>query len=344
MVDKQYCMSSYLALRYIERDDMDFFEGLRHQNMPPVPPEEKTPVGDPGDMDRAIRAIFGSFGSERLGIMLSGGMDSACLASYMPGCDAYTFRFLDGGFQRAELERAEQYAEKYGLKLHYVDISWDSIQPCIDPVLRAKQAPVHSIEPQIYKAAIQARADGIQRMIIGEGADASFGGLDQLLSRDWDFDAFVDRYTFTDPKAVLQEPVDMRYLFERYRMGEKIDCPGFITTVYLEESAGSYWNAFGAAGLAYAAPYTMLRMRDPLDLDRIRNGESKYLIRQLFASKYPELPIPDKLPMPRPVDRYFADWKGPKREEFRADLDMASFTGNQKWQLWCLEHFLNLYD
>lgn len=32
MVDKRYCMSSYLAFRYIERDGVDFYEGLHHRN------------------------------------------------------------------------------------------------------------------------------------------------------------------------------------------------------------------------------------------------------------------------------------------------------------------------
>lgn len=27
MVDKKYCMSSYMALRYIEDDNKDFYEG-----------------------------------------------------------------------------------------------------------------------------------------------------------------------------------------------------------------------------------------------------------------------------------------------------------------------------
>ena len=63
-----------------------------------------------------------------------------------------------------------------------------------------------------------------------------------------------------------------------------------------------------------------------------------------FEKKYPDIPVPDKVPMPRPVDDYFKNWKGPKRLEFKSDLDMSQFTGNQKWQLWCLERFLNLYD
>ena len=48
--------------------------------------------------------------------------------------------------------------------------------------------------------------------------------------------------------------------------------------------------------------------------------------------------------MPRPVDTYFADWSGPTRPEFKRNLDMSKFTGNQKWQMWCLERFLNEYE
>ena len=96
--------------------------------------------------------------------------------------------------------------------------------------------------------------------------------------------------------------------------------------------------------MEYFDPYARLKMKEPLDLKRVRNGESKYLIRQLFKMKYPEFPVPEKVPMPRPVDEYFKDWKGPTRKEFRDDIDMMKLTGNQKWQLYALERFLNLYD
>ena len=85
-------------------------------------------------------------------------------------------------------------------------------------------------------------------------------------------------------------------------------------------------------------------MRKPLDLYRIRTGDSKYLIRDLFRLKYPEMEVPTKLPMPRPVDEYFKTWEGPTRPEFKSDLDMSRFNGNQKWLLFCLEQFLNLMD
>ena len=85
-------------------------------------------------------------------------------------------------------------------------------------------------------------------------------------------------------------------------------------------------------------------MADKLDLHRIRNGEPKYLIRALMAKKYPDIPVPNKVPMPRPVDAYFKTWEGPSRSEFRRDIDMSKFNGNQKWQMYCLERFLDINE
>ncbi len=262
----------------------------------------------------------------------------------MPGCDAYTFRFIGGDYQKEELQRAETFARTYGLKLHYVDISWDTVAENLKPIMISKGGPVHSIEPQICQGAKQAMDDGVDLMIIGDGSDYVFGGMDQLLSQDWTFDAFMKRYIYVDQFEVLKEPVSVQYLFERYRQGNHIDFVNFMDIVATEESYGSYSNAFLAAGIDYYDPYEKLKMGEPLDLKRIRSGESKYLIRELFKMRYPEMPVPNKLPMPRPVDVYFANWKGPAREEFRTDVDICRYKGNQKWLIWCLEEFLNMVD
>lgn len=344
MIDKKYCMSSYLAFRYIHRDDMDFQEGMHHKNIQPIKESERILVKTVDDIDRAIKKQIDRFSGKKKGILLSGGMDSAILASYLKGEEAYTFRFLGGEFQKEELARAEYYATYYGLKLHYVDISWDTVEKYVEPIMRKKCAPVHSIEPQIYQAALMAKGNGIEIMFVGESSDLIFGGMDGLLAKDWTLDEFVKRYTFIEPEEVLQEPESMLYLFEKYRVGNKIDFLTFMDEVFSVESSSSYFNAFATANMPYYDPYAKLRMQEKLDLSRVRNGEPKYLIRELMAKKYPEIAVPDKIPMPRPVDTYFARWTGPKRPEFRQNLDMNRFTGNQKWQLWCLEKFLNLID
>lgn len=344
MVDKDYCMSSYLALRFVEDENKNFFEGIFHKNIKLPKENEKIVVKTAKDIDNEIKKVFFQIKGRKKGILLSGGMDSAILASYMKGCDAYTFRFLGGKYQAAELHRAEYYAKYYNLKLHYVDISWDTVEKYLEPILKKKASPVHSIEPQILQAALQAKGDGIEIMILGESSDGIFGGMDQLLSKDWDFDEFVKRYIFLDPREVLKHPVDIQDIFERYRKGKKIDFLSFMDEVFDVESSSSYLNAFEVAEMKYIDPYFRLKMGEKLDLKRIRAGESKYLIRELFSMKYPEIEIPEKVPMPRPVDLYFSNWKGPIRKEFKNNLDMKKFTGNQKWQMYCLEQFLNLYD
>lgn len=346
MVDKNLSMSSFLALRYIEKSGVNFTEKLNYCH-PSLPNDsERILVRTADEIGKAIEKQLQNIRRryKRTGILLSGGMDSAILASYLPGCDAYTFRFLGGKYQKEELQRAETFAKYYGLMLHYVDIDWNTVVSNLKPIMISKGGPVHSIEPQICQGAKQALEDGVDLMIIGDGSDYVFGGMDQLLSRDWTFEEFYHRYIYVDPAEVLKWPVSVRYLFERYRQGENIDFLKFMDIVATEESYGSYSNAFHVAGLDYFDPYENLKMAEPLDLKRIRSGESKYLIRELFKMRYPEIPVPNKLPMPRPVDAYFADWEGPTRLEFRDDIDMNQYKGNQKWLIWCLEQFLNLID
>lgn len=341
-IDKEYCMSSFLAYRYILDDDKEFFAHTHHRNYELISPDERIRVSTALEIDSAIKKQVETHKNEKLGILLSGGMDSAILASYMKGCHAYTFRF--GGWQSEEVERAKKFADYYGLELHYVDISWETIEPLVDLVMKQKGAPVHSIEPQIVQAALQAKEDGIERIVIGDAADYIFGGMDKLLSKDWLYEEFIQRYIYINPQDVLVKPTNVFSVFEDYKLGEAIDFVSFMDKYAAIESYGSYENAFRAAGMPYSDWYEKMMLAEPLDLQRIRSGESKYLIRELFKMKYPELPVPTKNPMPRPVDFYFQDWGGPQRPEFKNGIDMKQFTGNQKWLMWCLERFLNMNE
>ncbi len=345
MTNKDFCLSSYIAYRYIWKDGMDFCEGFQHKNYLPIREVDRIPVKTSEDIDRQIQAQFDTLYAkyDNIGILLSGGMDSANLAAYLkPGSHAYTFTSASGEFN-ADVERAKLYCKKWNLQHHLIEITMDDYQQYTPVVMRHKFAPVHSIEPQIYKAAELAKSHGVQLMIVGESADLIFGGMDKLISPEWTFDGFAKRYTFLDPKLVLKNPVDQSELYEHYRTGATtIDVMRFMDEVFSVESSSSYLNAFGAAWMPYYDPYAVLVMADKLDMERVRNGEPKYLVRGLYAIKYPELEIPFKIPMPRPVDAIFKNWEGPKRPEFRDDIPMDQLTGNQKWQLWCAEQFLNM--
>jgi len=338
-------MSSYLAFRYIDKDDVDFFQDTKHSTAKLPTENECIYVDSPIDIDNCLKEIFEKHSEKKMGILLSGGMDSACLASYMPkGSKAYTFRFLGGKYDSDELHRAEIFASHNDIELEYVDIDWNIIEKCVDVVMKGKGAPVHSIEPQLYVAAMQAKSDGIELLVIGDAADYVFYGMDGLLAKDWEFNEFVERTMYLNPKDILKDPADVSNAYEKYRKGKKIDFIGFYNQNVTEESYSSYENAFKTADIPFIDPYEYFKMKSPVDLKRIRNGDSKYFIRELFKMKYPDIALPEKHPMPRPVDEYFKDWEGPTRPEFKENLDMKEYTGNQKWLIWCLQRFLNNHE
>lgn len=348
IIDKDFCLSSYMAFRYIYKDNYDFLGRMQHQTFKGVPKEERVKVRTANEIDFFIKKQIDDLYRKhtKIGILLSGGMDSAVLATYLKtGSNAYTFRTNLSNTFDADIERSEKYCRMLGLNHIYIDIDFDDYKKYTPIVMQSKSAPVHSIEPQLYKAAIEARKQGDELIIEGDGADYIFGGVDKLLSKDWRYGDFVERYTYLNPTFVLNNPVDISDFFEKYRLADDmIDFWGIITHECLYESLSSYHNAFVAAGMPYSDLYAIFEMADKIDLHRIRGGESKYLIRELYSKKYPDFEVPEKIPMPRPVDVIFGDWKGPTRAEFRRDINMQSLTGNQKWQLWCAEQFLDLFD
>ena len=209
MIDKDFCLSSYIAFRYIWKDGADFFPGFHHSCYQAIPADQRIPVHTSADIDREIQkqidVLYEKY--DNIGILLSGGMDSANLAAYLkPGSHAYTF-ISDSGVFDDDVKRAKEYCRRLGLQHHLISIDFDDYRKYAPIVMAAKDAPVHSIEPQIYKAAVTAKKDGVQMMLVGESADLIFGGMDKLITPLWDFDSFARRYTFLEPDLVLTHPV-----------------------------------------------------------------------------------------------------------------------------------------
>ena len=135
----------------------------------------------------------------------------------------------------------------------------------------------------------------------------------------------------------------MDAVYRRYQVGDYVDYIKFLNEVFASSSSAAYINSFEYANIKYFDPYAKLKMGKPLDLERVRNGESKYLIRSLFKEKYPQLEIPEKIAMARATDYWLRDWGGPKRSEFKENC-IEGMTGEQKFLIYSLERFLNLID
>ena len=341
IVDKAYCMSSFLALRYIADPEKIFAEGVEHKLLQLRPDSEKLPCCNSDDIDRNIRAVMERFDLSHAALFLSGGIDSGILASYMPkGAKAYTVH-NESHLNDLEVERAARICEINGLEHVVMEVSWQDYQDVMDEIAMKTGYPVFGNTPQVYCLTKRAIGDGNDFIVFGDDADLVFGGLDQLLSKDWEYDAFVERVMYLNPKRVLKEPTDLSGVFERYRIGlHQVDFQKCIKEVVSTSTGIAYYNAFKCAGVDAVDPYTFLKMGVPLNLARIRSGESKYLLRELYRQKYPMLEIPEKIPMARPMDIWMKDWTGPMRDEFLPQCT-CGLTGEQKFMVYSLERFLN---
>lgn len=278
-------------------------------------------------------------------LALSGGIDSAILARFMPkGSKTYTFRCIVPGIKVIdESERAAYWAEENGLDHEVIDIGWQDIERVVDTLMQHKGAPVHSIETQIYIAAMRAKEAGYKKLIFGENADIIYGGMDGLLKKDWHFGEFVDRYMYVNPYYVLKDPEMILDPFREFERDGFIDAHDFINKYFRQEALGTYNNACQTAGIEFVGPYSLTYYNAPLDYERIRSGDTKYIIREAFRKLYPDAEIPPKIPMPRPVNEWFADWSGPLRNEFIPHCT-DNMTGDQKWMVWCLERFIDMIE
>ena len=343
-VDKKYCMSSFLMYRTIEQSDKTFGEGI----IPNLVKEnfDRISVGDSRELEDALkRQVVEATADGKAALALSGGIDSAILAKFMPkGSTAYTFKCVVPGIEVTdETQAAARYAEECGLKHKIVEIYWEDIIRYAPALMKHKGAPIHSIEVQIYKAALQAKADGFTKLIFGESADCLYGGLSNVLSRDWKVGEFVERYAFVKPYMVLKEPELIIEPMKRFTFDGYVDVHQFYSHVFFPESIGSYINSMDMAEMQLVAPYMNTQMSVPLDLERVRSGENKYLVREVFKRHYDNFKIPPKTPMPRPTNEWMKDWMGPTRHEFWPHCT-EGMTGDQKWLVYCLEWFLNLLD
>lgn len=343
MIDKRYCMSSFLSFRTIADSKKSFSKVVPYLYRDDF---DKILVKNDSDLGVALeKQIRKATSEKKTALALSGGIDSAILARFMPeGSKAYTFQCIVPGMEVAnEVPQAKKYAQGCNLNHEIVEIYWEDFEKYAPLLMEHKGAPIHSIEVQIYKAAKRAKDSGYDAIIFGESADLNYGGLSGLMSKEWKIGEFIDRYNYVQPFHVLK---DFELITEPYWEYEKdgyVDVFEFCRGFFLREAMGSYTNACECAGIELVCPYVHTRLAVPIDYERIRSGENKYIIRDLFKRLYPRYTIPVKLPMPRATNEWLSNWDGPKRSEFWPHCT-DNMTGDQKWLVWALERYLNLIE
>lgn len=321
-----------------------FSQGITPFHVSPF--KDRLPVHNSIELENALRRTIEKCSlNHRLAIALSGGIDSAILAKMMPANSiAYTFRcIVPGAVVTDETEQAARYADYCGLEHRIVDVYWDDMVNMFPALVNHKGAPIHSIEVQIFKAAQRVKSDGFDCFVFGEGADALYGGMSSLLSKDRTVGDMIDRYSYVLPYRVMKKPMLITEPYTRWENNGYIDVHHFLGDTFFEESTNSYENACATANVELCMPFARTYLDGDLDIERVRRGENKYLVREIFNRLYPGWDIPKKTPMPRPMNEWMSNWEGPTRIEFLPHCT-DEMTGDQKWYVWSLENFLNVID
>ncbi|MFH1115734.1 MAG: asparagine synthase-related protein [Pseudomonadota bacterium] len=344
IVDRDFCISSYLTFRYVVSEGIAWKSDI----IPDFPSSHEQgvyKVRTAKEILSRLRTIVQQAAKEhRTGVLLSSGIDSAIIAALLAqSTRAYTVQF-SADWATDEATFAAETARMLGLDHTVVRVSWDDYMENVDRLMCMKRAPLHAAEVGLFMAAKTASLQGIDILFVGNGADSTFGGLDRLLSSDWTFEEFVRRYTFLEPAQVVRSPRSMRSVYEAYRVGHGLDVMRFLKTVHGLGILQMFENAIHAAACTMIAPFEQLALGIPLDIDRIRRGEPKYLLKEVFHTLYPNVHAQGKIAFARPMDQWLSDWDGPSRPEFIDGLDVSILTGEQRWLLFCLERFLNLIE
>jgi len=342
MVDKTYAMSSFLQFRTIYDKNIKFAEHIDIPRRTDIAfSETRKHISSSEQLNEHIESfVKDKVANGKAALALSGGIDSAICAKYMPiGSVAYTFKcVVPGKVVMDETKKAKQFCDINDLEQRVVEVYWSDYENLSSELFKYINSPFHSIDVQIYKAALQAKRDGFDTLIFGQGADLIYGGFDRLLSRDWTLGEFIERYSCVMPYKVLKEFEVITEPYLKYNKSGYIDLHNFLDNHLFWEDIHSYHNSCAAAGVRFAGAF-MDTVHKPLDIKRVRNGDNKYLVREVFSRLYPNVEMSEKTPMLRPMDEWLEDWRGPTHPDFLENCHV-NMTGDQKYYIWVLEKFM----
>ena len=341
-----FCLSSYLAFRYVVKPNLSW---VKNKTITPKFPNQesnkKIKVETALDIIKNLSKIISKYKNKKVGFLLSSGIDSAIIASFLPkNTIAYTIKFLAPN-AIDESKHASKIAKHLGIQHKIIKVTWKDYQKYQNQLMLNKKSPLHPVEISLYIAAIKAKQDGINYLLVGNGADSIFGGLDKLLSKEWKLREFINRFNILNPKKILKNPVDITYIYKHYLTKKKeINLTLFIKEIYEIGLTQWYKNGIESAGCNMISPFEKLALKTPLDINRIRNGEPKYLLQEVYKEIFPKIkPIPKK-PFVRPMDQWMKDWGDIHRPEFRTDINLQELNGEQKWLIYCLQEFMDLIE
>ena len=184
---------------------------------------------------------------------------------------------------------------------------------------------------------------GLENLITGSGADLCFGGLFNLLSKKWTNEEFKERYTFVNPNKVMKVEAEPYDFYKDYNGEPYFKLDEFMSEIYGTATTKYFNNAMKLAGITLKAPYEYIHRDFELDYERIKNGEEKYFLRELFRERVGDLFVPRKYPLPRPL-KIWANYYGEiiNKDIFYEDAYERCTRDEEKWLTYSADHYLYL--
>lgn len=286
-----------------------------------------------------VESVIHNKDPQKIGILLSSGIDSASVAYCLPsGCHAFYVTYDQATSE--DMSSVEKYAAVNGLELHKVYVDDKTYRKWVPILMRVKKSPLHPCEIAVAEALQCAQTLGINIVFAGWGCDTYFGGMDKLLSRDYSTaHEFAERYTYLQPNIVLKNPDEnVQMYFDRYQTEFGFDTFRFLEENYHGMTLQSFYYLPKMFHIQMKCPWGSIGLNEPLDLNKIRNGQPKYIVADAFKHLSGCLSIPEKVPFTRPdyidcIDKL-------KQFDFISSNSFAKLTPQQKWMTFILCAFI----
>lgn len=297
-------------------------------------------------------------------IMMSGGLDSVLLAAMLANesknIHAYTARFIDDN----EYSRAEEAAQQLDIPHTVVDVNEDDYMErgkYLHGLITTKLQPLHPNEIALTKLSEQARKDGCDVVVSGEGADDIFGGYDKLLTlnlKSEDKTAelldFYRYFTLEERKDIIKKKWlcdDVEILKTFLVVGKNPDIRKdlfrFVQGIHTPGLLMRGRNAAIVQHMDIEFPYMepdLATFVNSLPFEyKIDNGISKKLLRDIatnFIDK--KFAYAKKHPFPVPFEAWLHELETyPLNKKLFTTIDISNFDGWHKWMLINLNEWFN---
>ena len=296
------------------------------------PPEPSPTVQRVGTVTELLSHVRLSMPIEPIALLLSGGVDSCSLATFLPrGSACYTVVFPELG--QSEAPDAGRYVPE-GCRHEIVTVTWADYEREHDRLAASKGYALTGIEPAVLVAMKRAKADGYSTVMTGMGADINFGDLGRLnafTNRERLWRAYLKWHV--DPVLALREPHDASAALNQFtRLDGSVDAREFSLTLAWGDVL-AVDNAARVAGVRHVAPFATRAATN----DTAKPG--KPLIRAMHARNTGR---PWRLPkrgFRRPMSKWLANYE-PTREEFITPL--PALRADQRFYVYSLERWLGM--